>query len=153
MSVRKLRSQKKEKPDEKVYCFYCEAVVATDLLHKDHWPVQKKFGGRVTIDSCGTCHHMKDRTNIRDWPINWFVRAAPVIEKLRFLWMGLSREERIFLANSLNIILDNLGTEQNKPREIIDSLNDYVIRFFGTPDDRERLDDIARSKRKKDWKK
>tara|TARA_B100000405_G_scaffold277843_1_gene220373 strand:+ start:195 stop:653 length:459 start_codon:yes stop_codon:yes gene_type:complete len=152
MSVRKPES--KEEPQDKVHCFFCEAVVPNHHLERDHWPVSKKFGGRVTIDSCGTCHHMKDRTNIRDWPINWFVRAASAIDKLQFLWeTGLSREERIFLAKSLQIILDNLDTKQNKPGEIIDSLNDYVIRFFGTPDDRERLDDIARSKRKKNWKK
>ena len=121
-------------------------------MERDHWPVGKKLGGKHIIHSCGTCHHMKDRITLLDWPINWFVRAEPVIGKLRFLWMGLSREERIFLAKSLSQILILLNNKRHQPTEIIDSLNDYVTRFHGTLEERERLEEVAAEKREEEWK-
>ena len=36
-------------------CEWCE--VTTMILHKHHYPIQKKDGGKKTVDICPNCHH------------------------------------------------------------------------------------------------
>ena len=91
---------KKKSKMEKKYCFYCDAVIAENSSIGDHFPIPKRCGGKVIIPCCRSCHDMKDRVSIKNWPTSWF---AEVIKD----FPNLSRETRIFLAKIMSTICDS----------------------------------------------
>lgn len=96
--------------DEQVRCFYCEALVRT-TGHGDHFPIPKRNGGTLTVPCCESCHDMKDRFSLNDWPAEW-------IGKLLSQWHKLSREQRILFAKMLNICSDALSERKLHQREL-----------------------------------
>jgi len=82
-------------PVTKSICFFCDGI-AEDILEKDHFPVPVSAGGNQTVPSCYSCHSMKDRYNLRDWPIVWTTRVLADFPKL-------NRETKIFLAKALRV--------------------------------------------------
>lgn len=71
-------------------CFYCGALI-TRNGKGDHFPVPSRAGGTATVPCCESCHDMKDRFNINDWPQDW-------IDKVTADFPLLSRETKLFLA-------------------------------------------------------
>ena len=82
-------------------CFYCEALVRT-TGRGDHFPVPKRNGGVLTVPICDTCHDMKDRFNLDDWP-------APWITVVLTQWPILRRETRLFLAKTMSLLSDAIA--------------------------------------------
>ena len=86
-------------------CFYCDALVACNI-ERDHFPVPKRAGGTHTVRCCLSCHDMKDRFNVGDWPFSWVGRVISDLPKL-------SRETRIFLAKTLALCI--ASAKKNSP--------------------------------------
>ena len=81
------------------YCFYCDAALSRNVTQKDHFPVPDRLGGKDLVDSCTTCHDMKDRFKVGSWSVEWvgkIIRDFPM----------LGRETRIFLAKAIDIMMD-----------------------------------------------
>jgi hypothetical protein len=41
----------------------------------DHFPVPKSLGGTETVRACPSCHDLKDRLPLVDWPLDVFAQA------------------------------------------------------------------------------
>lgn len=82
------------------YCFYCDGLVARRSQSLgDHFPIPKRFGGDVIVPCCESCHDMKDRFRLEDWPVEWVSRAISEFPKL-------SREARIFFAKIIVMLTE-----------------------------------------------
>ncbi len=79
-------------------CFYCGALVTKDC-EDDHFPLPYNVGGTETVPCCKSCHSMKDRYPLGDWPIEWVSKMLEDFPKL-------SRETRIFLAKALRLFAE-----------------------------------------------
>ncbi len=77
-------------------CFYCGALVRLNC-ERDHFPIPASAGGVSTVPSCISCHDMKDRFNLDDWPEEW-------VQKTIADFPLFSRETRLFLAVAMRII-------------------------------------------------
>jgi hypothetical protein len=60
-------------------------------------PVPKDMGGVDTVWACRSCHDMKDRFQLGDWPVEWLI---PILDDMA----KVGRETRLFLAKSLAIM-------------------------------------------------
>ena len=80
-------------------CFYCGALVS-GRVERDHFPIPEGCGGLNTVPACVSCHDMKDRFLLNDWPIEW---AAKVMNDFPLM----SRETRIFLAKSMRVYFEH----------------------------------------------
>ena len=83
-------------------CFYCGGLVTTDC-EKDHFPLPKNVGGELTVPCCRSCHDMKDRYPLGEWPTEW-------IEKVVQDFPRFNRETRLFLAKSMRIAAEAMKT-------------------------------------------
>lgn len=79
-------------------CFYC-GILVTKKKENDHFPIPKRNGGTNTVPSCLSCHDMKDRYGLYDWPIEWFEVIVSDFPKM-------SRETRLFLVKAISIVSD-----------------------------------------------
>jgi hypothetical protein len=61
-------------PREEV-CHFCDALLASDNVEYDHFPVPRRAGGTEVVAACITCHDTKDRFLQEDWPRNMLNRA------------------------------------------------------------------------------
>ena len=57
-------------------CFYCGALVSGTAGYGDHFPVPQNAGGTATVPCCMSCHDMKDRYQLLDWPSIWTGRMV-----------------------------------------------------------------------------
>lgn len=90
-------------------CFYCDGLVRRSSKQSgDHFPLPKRHGGTMIVVCCQSCHDMKDRFDLRQWPAAWLPKIMEDLPKL-------NRETRIFLAKALSIVSDCLA--KNKPKE------------------------------------
>ena len=90
-------------------CFYCDGLVRrSSKLSGDHFPIPKRHGGTIIVPCCQSCHDMKDRFDIYQWPAEWL----PVIIND---FPNLNRETRIFLAKALALVTDTLVRNRVKP--------------------------------------
>lgn len=89
---------KKKSKQESEPCFYCGAIVA-ERGGGDHFPIPGRNGGTDTVPCCTSCHDMKDRFRLGDWPIEWVTRMIADFPKL-------SREARLFLAKASSLCSD-----------------------------------------------
>ena len=85
------------------HCFYCEGLVSTKG-RGDHFPLPKRHGGTHTVPCCESCHDMKDRFALHDWPTAWI---SIVLEQ----WPSFRRETRLFLAKVLCLCADTLPAD------------------------------------------
>ena len=92
---------------ERKYCFYCEAIVTRKTGVGDHFPIPQRHGGKETVDCCESCHDMKDRIALENWPVNW---TASIIRD----FPQMSRETRLFMAKSIQLTMDAMN--QSKAR-------------------------------------
>lgn len=49
-------------------CFYCQADVQQSSSQQDHFPIPQRHGGERTVTACVTCHNLKDRVPLKNWP-------------------------------------------------------------------------------------
>jgi hypothetical protein len=78
-----------------LHCFYCGALVRADAVG-DHMPIPKEAGGAQTVPCCESCHDMKDRFSLDDWPVEW---VSAVVADMPLM----SRESRLLLARVLRL--------------------------------------------------
>lgn len=98
--------------DREKVCFYCGALVSNGSTGVgDHFPVSKRHGGTATVDCCLSCHDMKDRYSLNNWPAEW---TSKVMQDFPLM----SRETRIFLAK-----LMALAQDASQPRAIREPRN------------------------------
>jgi Recombinase len=71
-------------------CFYCNALV-TGNCEDDHFPIPSAAGGSQTVPCCISCHDMKDRYTLADWPIEWVTKTIADFHLF-------SRETKLLLA-------------------------------------------------------
>jgi hypothetical protein len=89
-------------------CFYCGAILNRQSAGAgDHFPIPVRHGGTSVVPCCETCHDMKDRFLIDDWPLDWFM---PFIED----YPKLSRQSRLLLAKILTMAQDVAASRQSK---------------------------------------
>lgn len=50
-----------------VYCYYCRVPLPTRHEH-DHYPMPERAGGKRVVPVCLTCHDLKDRASLKQWP-------------------------------------------------------------------------------------
>lgn len=79
-------------------CFYCGANVSKGNVG-DHTPIPKRNGGTMTVTCCQSCHDMKDRYPLGEWPVEWIAVVIADYEKM-------SRETKIFLAKAVAAFSD-----------------------------------------------
>ena len=77
-------------------CFYCGALVSGSG-EGDHFPLPKACGGARTVPCCVSCHDMKDRYTIDQWPQEWVVAVMRDMPRM-------SRETRLFLAKMVRMV-------------------------------------------------
>jgi len=108
---------KKDEAGNRVHdhCFYCGALVAQRGVG-DHFPVPDRHGGKVTVPCCISCHDMKDRFVLGDWPIEWVFHG--VVKD----FPKLSRYTRIFLAKAMALAMDMDQKEGKKTRDFLPAL-------------------------------
>jgi hypothetical protein len=78
-------------------CFYCGEQISR--IEKDHAPIPKRHGGKITVDSCLTCHDMKDRILLKDWPSEWWNCVVADLPKM-------SLPTKLFLMKFVNGVFD-----------------------------------------------
>lgn len=86
-------------------CYFCDALIAGSN-EVDHFPIAERHGGKLTVPICLSCHDMKDRFCLKDWPDSWrdtFIKEFP----------KLSRETKLYLAKSINIINEILNKDRS----------------------------------------
>lgn len=84
------------------HCFYCDGVVTTKGIG-DHLPIPQRHGGLDAVPCCVSCHDMKDRLPLEQWPISWSVAIMADMPKM-------SRETKLFLAKSMMLCMDAMET-------------------------------------------
>ncbi len=101
------RSSNKKSPErEHETCFYCGALVARNDRELDHFPVPESAGGTELVCACKTCHGMKDRFNLGDWPLEWVLEIVSDFPRL-------NRGTKLFLAKALRLYADTRATKTN----------------------------------------
>ena len=86
--------QRKQPPE----CFYCGALVSGNGVG-DHFPIPRNAGGNSTVPCCQSCHDMKDRFSLHNWPSEW---TSAIIND----FPKMSRETRIFLAKTMRVAIE-----------------------------------------------
>jgi hypothetical protein len=89
------------RPSEYENCFYCKSMINPNAVG-DHFPFPKQSGGEITVPCCESCHDMKDRFNLKDWPNEWLYAVVKDFPKM-------SRETKIFLAKAISIDVNAEG--------------------------------------------
>jgi hypothetical protein len=79
-------------------CFYCHGLVAGNGVG-DHFPIPKNCGGTETVPCCSSCHDMKDRFALDNWPAEWMSMILQDFPRM-------SRETRLFFAKSIRYVVE-----------------------------------------------
>ena len=82
-------------------CFYCGACISGNGKG-DHFPLPKNCGGTVTVPCCLSCHDMKDRFSVGQWPTEWLSAVIADMPKM-------SRETRLFLAKAIRRMAETMS--------------------------------------------
>lgn len=82
-------------------CFYCGALVSFSGGNGDHFPIPKRNGGVDTVPCCLSCHDMKDRYTVGQWPIEW---VSGVVAND---FPNMSREGKLLFAKMLSVFSDS----------------------------------------------
>lgn len=101
----------KPKLKENVACYYCGSWISKGSAQLDHFPRPASRGGTDTVWCCTTCHDMKDRYDLKDWPEEWIRKVMEEIPKL-------SRETRIFLAKTIRLFAESREPGPPTDREV-----------------------------------
>lgn len=82
--------RKRNKPP---ICFYCGCLISKPVQF-DHYPIPADCGGKEVVPCCLSCHDMKDRFLLEDWPSPWMEKVYEEIPTL-------SREMKLFLSKCM----------------------------------------------------
>jgi len=82
-------------------CFYCNCCLRDGNHEKDHFPIPERHGGKQLVDTCLSCHDMKDRFRLDQWDKTWINSIAEQSK-------DLPRELKIFMAKAMYIVMDSL---------------------------------------------
>ena len=118
--------KKKKKEKKFTYCFLCEACLLKNNIEGDHWPIPQSLGGTVIVDLCVTCHDMKDRVKALDWPISWTGYQVSIMTKMSKLWFSLAREERIYIAKTVDILLRRIHSGKKGVKQAFQVINNFT---------------------------
>jgi hypothetical protein len=105
--TKKAKDGKAKEEPAVLRCFYCNCLISNDILQQDHFPMPKCAGGDTLVPCCTSCHDMKDRFSLKEWPVEWFVVVAAEFPVLR-------RETKIFLAKCMRIMADLEAMEEKR---------------------------------------
>lgn len=84
-------------------CFYCDQIFAVSRSAiGDHFPIPNRYGGELAVPCCHTCHSLKDRIPLKEWPVELL---AAVIND----FPNMKRETRIFMAKTIALMCDALA--------------------------------------------
>jgi hypothetical protein len=108
------------------FCTYCE--MPAKRYEMDHFPVTRCVGGTEIVPVCFTCHDLKDRTPLDEWPKAFSTKAffgAPLDSLLRLLaavrgralrpedlldvlgeWATLPPPSRLLLAKMVRVVIE-----------------------------------------------
>ena len=117
--------------EEHKTCFYCNALVTFDC-EDDHFPIPSCAGGEETVPCCISCHDMKDRFKLENWPIEWLSKTIADFPLF-------SRETKLLLAKIIRVYAESqarTGTKLTKiPYEIgtTEVIDTVVSRLPATP--------------------
>lgn len=124
-------------------CWYCHAPLSRNNTEADHAPLPREAGGTETVPSCRTCHDLKDRIPVDNWP--W--------ELISVVWKDLEsadlrRETRIFFAKAIRLLSMGVArdvlraeaairaderriaaTALNEARQAIDAAEEALVRL------------------------
>lgn len=93
-------------------CFYCGALIERRCVG-DHFPYPKCVGGTETVPCCSSCHDMKDRFLLRDWPATWaFTALGNLVTVLGHDKTSLSPE--LLFSDFVNIAKDQSQSRQTR---------------------------------------
>ena len=67
-------------------CFFCRQYATR--LEYDHFPIPYQFGGKLVVPACLTCHDLKDRKDLIDWPAEAIVEAFEGLTPFAALLLG-----------------------------------------------------------------
>jgi len=70
------------KADKCGACYYCGLPFIRMRHEHDHAPVPRRCDGSKVVQACLTCHEMKDRTLLWDWPMELFAAAMTELQVL-----------------------------------------------------------------------
>ena len=87
-------------------CFYCRSYMRRH--EHDHAPFPNRHGGVETVCACLNCHDLKDRTALKDWPLDLTVKAFQALEQA-------PHPARLLFAKMIAIHLDGFISETDKP--------------------------------------
>lgn len=123
-------------------CFYCDRLVTR--FERDHFPLARRHGGRITVIACYTCHDLKDRITIDNWPIEFLSKALQN-------WSRVPVEWRLWIAVSMSLFADQLdwslgetGIASDEPR-VQDRMPDERDTGPVSPSEAKKKDDPAKS--------
>jgi len=101
--------------EEDRYCFYCGGVVSENSKG-DHFPIPKRLGGDNIVPCCQSCHNMKDRVSLMNWPTPWISNTLGDYEIITS-YVKLSRETKILLAKVITLLMDLRSKRRKKERK------------------------------------
>ena len=104
---------------EYIECFYCEGLLG-EHVEKDHIPTPKWLGGENVVMSCQSCHDMKDRFNLEDFPLGW-------IEPVMRDWVLLARESRIVMMKIFRLACEAKEIIDNGVNGIVEAETDEEV--------------------------
>lgn len=91
--------------NNKERCFYCDTLISNNSGSGDHFPIPKDCGGKTTVPACLSCHDMKDRFKLNDWPFSWTTKIIEDFPKLQ-------RESKLLLAKMIATFVRHLNSEK-----------------------------------------
>ena len=71
----------------------------------DHFPLPLNCGGTDRVDCCQSCHDMKDRFGLAQWPAEWITAVLQDMPKV-------SRETRLFLAKAIRLLAERVKEDE-----------------------------------------
>lgn len=73
-------------------CHYCDTILPL-RYELDHFPVPGCAGGTETVPVCLTCHDLKDRVALKNWPLEAVANAVedltPYLDADAEMWFEL----------------------------------------------------------------
>jgi hypothetical protein len=85
------------KPSAFERCYICDGFVGASG-QRDHFPVPRSMGGRLTMVICNACHDIKDRVPLDGWD------PSVSFAGLAGLWAKATTKERLVLVKMFHVV-------------------------------------------------
>lgn len=108
-------------------CFYCDALLP-NRRELDHFPIQRRFGGKEVVAACMNCHELKDRSIAADWPVDYVLSAVLCLPLRKMeLVHDLMACDRLLLDTYLDELLEDWSSLPSGSRLILAKLIRIVV--------------------------